>query len=325
MRAWEYCDGELRLRTVDPPEPVDDEIVVDVRYSGICGSDIAKILNPQHFSLPTRWRPGHEVVGTDQTGQWVAIDPLVACGHCADCAARSNHLCRDLKRLGWDMPGGFAEQVSVPLGQIHPLPSDLDPRVATLADPAAVAIHGLRCTPLHASGRLAVIGAGTVGLLTGLYAASAGWDVTVIHRNGKRPAAAAFADMLTFQPEATASGPDHFQVVVDAASGATSTPLEQALRLVADGGSVVVVNAYAPAVTLRTPLRDIFRRSIQLIGSFSYCRRSEYGDFVAALGLLRAHHHRLELLVGEVGGLADLPAAISGNAMSGTRRVMRCG
>jgi threonine dehydrogenase-like Zn-dependent dehydrogenase len=319
VKAWEFHDGELRLQTVDPPA---NDFVVDVRYSGICGSDIPKILDPQSFSLPDQWRPGHEVVGTDPSGQWVAVDPLVACGQCGVCAAGNSHLCPHLKRLGWDLPGGFAEQVSVPIGQIHALPADLDPLLAVLTDPAATAIHGLRCPPLRAPGRLAVIGAGTVGLLAALYAASVGWAVTVIHRAEKQPSATAFADILAFRSAAAVGGRQHFDVVVDAATGASATPLEQSLRLVADGGTVVVLNAYAPGVTLRTPLRDIFRRSIQLIGSFSYCRRADPDDFQAALQFLATHRHRLGPLVTEAGGLAELPKAII-DKTTGARRVLR--
>jgi threonine dehydrogenase-like Zn-dependent dehydrogenase len=284
VKAWQYDDGQLRLLDVDPSPAGQDTVVVDVRYSGVCGSDIPKVLDPQSFSLPNHWRPGHEVVGTDPTGQWVAIDPLAGCGQCADCAAGDNHLCPDLKRLGWDLPGGFAEAVSVPLGQTHALPADLDPLLAVLADPAvATAIHGLRRTPIQPPGRLAVIGAGTVGLLAALYAAFAGWNVRVIHRAGKQPIASTFADVLTFQSHDAPRRPSPFQAVVDAATGASSAPLVQAVSLVADGGTVVVLNAYAPGVTLSTPLRDIFRRSIRLVGSFSYCRRGEPNDFRAAL------------------------------------------
>jgi len=78
--------------------------------------------------------------------------------------------------------------------------------------------------------------------------------------------------------------------VVDAATGSNPSPLELAVRLVRDGGTIVVQNAYQPCV-LPTPLRDVFRRSIRLIGSFSYCRRGQ-DDFAEALTFLQQHSVR---------------------------------
>lgn len=309
MRAWEIRNGKLDLHEVAPVQAAEGEAIVRIKHIGICGSDLPKLVRPQVFALPEPWRPGHEIVGTDPTGRVVAIDPLISCGTCNACAAGDSHLCPGLRRLGWDLPGGFAEQIVVPAANAHPLPNGVDPLHAVLADPAAVAIHGLRCTPISPPGRLAVIGAGTVGLLTALYANQHGWQVTVIHRDG-RPPPRAIVDAVpaTFQPPRLPEN-SGFDVVVDAASGAHSTPLELALHLVRESGTVVVQNAYQPNVVLPLPLRDIFRRSIRLIGSFSYCRRS-LGDFEMGLKLLDQCSDAVGLLVTQVGGLADLGAVL---------------
>lgn len=136
-----------------------------------------------------------------------------------------------LRRIGWDMPGGFAEQVVVPAENTRPLANGATPLHATLADPAAVAIHGLRCNAVGSPGRLAVVGAGTVGLLTAHYADEQGWKVTVVHRDGRPPVdAVAEAIPAAFRSPRTLSSHQTFDVVVDAASGADPTPLDLALR-----------------------------------------------------------------------------------------------
>lgn len=94
------------------------------------------------------------------------------------------------------------------------------------------------------------------------------------------------------------------------------------LRLVRDGGVVVVQNAYHPGVCLPTPLRDVFRRSISLIGSFSFCRRQRPGDFTLALDLLRDHAHQMATLVADAGQLAELPVALGGGPMRTIRQVL---
>lgn len=322
MKAWEIRQADLGLREVEPTHPTDGETLVLVAYTGVCGSDLPKLLRPNNFTLPESWRPGHEIVGTDPTGRTVAVDPLVPCGTCHRCVAGDSHLCPDLRRLGWDLPGGFAERVVVPTPNTHLLPNRLDPLHAVLADPAAVAIHGLRCTPIDPPGRLAIVGAGAVGLLTTLYAHQHGWEVTVVHRDG-RPPHRAIVNVFpaTFHPPFTPAEHNAFDVVVDAASGADSTPLELALHLVRDGGAIVVQNAYQPDVYLPTPLRNLFRRSIRLIGSFSHCRRKP-GDFNLGLDLLSQHPDSVAHLVTTIGGLSDLGALLAGRTIHTGRHAL---
>jgi threonine dehydrogenase-like Zn-dependent dehydrogenase len=322
VKAWEIRNGGLALHDVESAHPRESEITVRVSHAGICGSDLPKLLRPNSFSVPEPWRPGHEIVGTDPTGRAVVIDPLVPCGTCPRCATGDTHLCARLQRLGWDLPGGFAEQVVVPAENAHPLPDGADPLHTVLADPAAVAIHGIRCNPVGSPGRLAVIGAGTVGLLTALYAHQQGWKVTVVYRDGHAPRdAVADAIPATFRSSAALSVNETFDVVVDAATGSDPAPISLALRLVDDGGTIIVQNAYHPGVHLPAPLRDVFRRSVRLIGSFSYCRRQP-DDFALAMDLLLSNIAQATHLVTEVGELPHLPALLGGQGTRSVRQVL---
>lgn len=323
MKAWEVRRGELRLHDVESSRPCTDDVLVQVMYAGMCGSDMPKLLCPSDFTLPEPWRPGHEIVGISSDGHPVAVDPLVSCGQCTRCESGDIHLCSRLRRLGWDLPGGFAEQVLAPAANIHTIPEGLDPLHAVLADPAAVAIHGLRCSGSTGEpARLAIVGAGTVGLLTALYATRQGWTVTVIHRDDRPPSpAVARAISTTFRPSSDLVEEDQFDVVVDAATGSSSSPLELAVRLVRDGGTIVVQNAYHPGVCLPTPLRDVFRRSIRLIGSFSYCRRSQ-DDFAEALTFLQQHSGPVHHLVTCAEHLLDLGQAVRRQPVPSARKVL---
>lgn len=289
MKAWEVRNNGLALHDVESPTAGPGETVLDIVLAGVCGSDIPKLRNPAAFDLPPAWRPGHEIVAVGRGHGVVAVDPLIPCGQCRPCSAGDTHLCPSLLRIGWDKPGGFATQVCVPAANIHPI-DDLHKTVAALADPAAVAVHGLRCNGIDTVEHIAVIGAGAIGLLTAAYARSLGWKVTVITRrtprvvlDGVRMAAASEASTHSFD------------VIVDAGSGASAEPLELALALVRDGGTVIAQNAYHPGITMTTALRDIFRRSLRIIGSFSFCRR-DGSDFAIGLDVLRRTSAAIELI-----------------------------
>lgn len=327
MKAWEIHHGQLDLRDVRPPVPRPWDTLIRVSHAGICGSDLPKLLRSSDFGLPDPWRPGHEIVGIDPDDRDVAVDPLIPCGNCVRCVNGDTNLCPCLRRLGWDLPGGFAERIAVPIANTYPVPDGVDPLDAVVADPAAVAIHGLRCDPVSPPGRLVVIGMGTIGLLTSLEAHQRGWDVTLVHREGRVPhQSLAEAVPATIDSPTGAATRDLFDVAVDAASGADPTPLEMAVRLVRDGGTIIVQNAYHPDVHLPTPLRELFGRSIRLIGSFSHCRR-EPGDFALALDFISRHGASTSIrhLIAEGGELADLGAVIDSPPPRGVRYALSVG
>jgi threonine dehydrogenase-like Zn-dependent dehydrogenase len=322
MKAWELRQSQLRLHDVERPGPGTDDAAVQVTYAGICGSDLPKLLRPNDFALPEPWRPGHEIVGTNDSGDPVAVDPLVPCGQCETCRSGDIHLCLRLRRLGWDLPGGFAERVWAPAANLHTIPDELDPFHAVLADPSAVAIHGIRCGLAGPAARLAVVGAGTLGLLTALYASNEGWTVTVVHRDERPPnPAVTGAIPATFRPTTRIVDGDRFDAVVDAATGDSTAPLELALNLVSDGGTIVVQNAYHPGVCLPVPLRDVFRRSIRLVGSFSYCRRGG-DDFAEGLRLLARRGTAVQHLVARAGNLPELVQVSYRQPARSTRSVL---
>ncbi|MFJ4501265.1 zinc-binding dehydrogenase [Streptomyces sp. NPDC088864] len=315
MKAWEVRDGVPVWTSAEPPEPRPDETLIEVAFSGICGSDLAKITKRPVPGPGDGWRPGHEIVGRDRTpggrGAMSLVDPLIPCGDCACCETGDTHLCPALRRLGWDLPGGFAEYVVAPKANVWALPEGADPAQGVLADALAVAVHGVRCGLRPAgAGRLAVIGSGPLAWCSAAYAVASGWSVTVVVRDPRRSSAVAphIACRQVLLSEAPVGG---FDAVIDAASGRDDLPLRAALSLVRDGGSVLVQNAYDPGVRLGADLRDVFRRSVSLTGSFSYCRRHGAGDFRTAVDLLAARPDWAAPLAGRRYPLGDLPAAVA--------------
>ncbi|WP_112465258.1 zinc-dependent alcohol dehydrogenase [Streptomyces triticisoli] len=309
--AWAVEGGILRRL----PAPVDmhpmaGTTMVEIRYTGLCGSDVAKLSHPWQGRLPETWYPGHEVVGVDsETGDWVAVDPLVPCRSCHYCDRGHVHLCPELRRIGWDLPGGLADAVRVPRGNVIPLPHLQDAAHGVLADPMAVALHGVRCGLRLPLGRLGIIGGGVLGVCTAICAAEAGWDVHMLVREPSRSHQLGYVLDPHINLRSTELPP--CDVVVDAASGDSDSPIRQALSAVRDGGTVLVQNAYAPRVFLSVPLRGIFRRSITLRGSFSYCRADGHDDFRDAIDVLAKGGDWAALMTRDRFPLNDLPQGLA--------------
>lgn len=184
-----YEAGSLRYEEVPIPHPQAGEVLVQVKASGICGSDIARIYKTGAHVSPLI--PGHEFSGivaetgegTDRAwlGRRVGIFPLIPCRTCAPCRRGQYEMCRNYSYLGSRRDGGFAEYVTVPEENLLELPQEVSFEAAAMLEPMAVAVHAMRRLPRTKRGAVAVCGLGTIGLLILMFLQEAGLeDVYVI-------------------------------------------------------------------------------------------------------------------------------------------------
>ena len=163
----------LRLTEMDPPRPPGpDWQLVRPRLSGICGSDQALMngsASPYLASLTSApFVPGHEVVGEVRVGagrvRRVVVEPALEAAARAD---ERTHLSAGLQ-IGYcrDTGGGWSEGLVAPTAQLHTVPDTLTDEDAVLVEPLACSLHAVRVAAPEAAHVLAVIGAGTMGLLT---------------------------------------------------------------------------------------------------------------------------------------------------------------
>lgn len=154
------------------------KVLIRVAYAGICGSDVSVYLG-KHPRAKTPLIMGHEFCGTVeaigegvattlQVGDRVVVNPLYYCGKCRACLSGNTHVCRSLRLYGTDADGGMAEFAAVPEQNVLKLPDALPMKLATLIEPVAVVVHGLRMVRKPFFGAAAVIGLGPMGLLTAL-------------------------------------------------------------------------------------------------------------------------------------------------------------
>ncbi len=183
---------QLELRDVDMCEPGPGEVVIRVRYAGICGTDIH--IRDDHFQSYPPVILGHEFTGTverlgddvDQAlvGARVVVEPHAsACHVCFLCRGGNPEICASKRSPGWGIHGAFASHVVVPTWLLHRVPDDLSDEVAVLAEPMAVTVTALRRAHLAAGDVVLIVGPGPVGLLAALAArSSAAADVIVAGR-----------------------------------------------------------------------------------------------------------------------------------------------
>ncbi len=204
MLAGQYTQGG-KLQIVDVPVPTisDDELLLRVEASAICGSDV-KIIHQGHHKLRDGQTLilGHEFVGTIaqvgarlagySVGDRVGVAPNLGCGVCALCRQGLSNMCPAYDAFGITFDGGHAEFVRIPAkaivqGNVVAIPDTLDRIAASLIEPLSCAVSSLRISQVQAADWVLVYGAGPMGLLNALVAKAAGASrVIVVDLNDTR-------------------------------------------------------------------------------------------------------------------------------------------
>ena len=163
---------DIRYESIPTPKPEAGEVLVKVKYTGICGSDVPRVNGNACRAYPMIL--GHEFSGTivelgegvveHYVGERIAGIPLIPCMQCVDCKNGDYSLCKNYSFVGSRRFGSFAEYIVLPAENVVSI-GDTAFEVAAFIEPATVALHGLRCANYESGKRVAIIGAGTIGTL----------------------------------------------------------------------------------------------------------------------------------------------------------------
>src|SRR5688572_6359820 len=154
--------GTVEVIEVNEPQPGPDEVLIRVAAAGICGSELHGITTPGFRTPPLVM--GHEFAGTTVDGRRVVVNPVLGCGSCERCEAGGPNLCPDRKLVGVHQPGGFAEWASVPRHRVFDLPVAMGWSAAAVVEPLANGLHAWALTRARPGARVAILGAGMIGL-----------------------------------------------------------------------------------------------------------------------------------------------------------------
>ena len=275
------CVDPGRLELVERPLPVRgaQDVLLRIRRVGICGTDM-HIFAGQHPYLAYPRVMGHELgaeVAEAPSGSTLAIggrvyvNPYLSCGKCHACLRAKPNCCMNIAVLGVHCDGGMAEYLAVPAKNVFSAGS-LSLDEAAMVEFLAIGAHAVRRARIQPGDRVLVVGAGPIGLGTGIFAGLDGGLVTALDMRGDR------LDFFTGAvpgSEAVLSGPDvaaelaartggnMFDVVFDATGHAGS--MEAAFAYVAHGGTCVLVSVVKNSISFSDP--EFHKREMTLVGS----------------------------------------------------------
>ena len=190
-------------------------------------------------------------------GERVLLEPNLVCGHCSYCVSGRYNLCEKLAVVGCQTAGGMADAFVAPADRFHVVPGAMNDTQAALVEPMSTAVHAVRVAGELDGRRVAVLGAGSIGLLTLVAAKKSGAAMVAVTepRRAKRELALRLGADIAVDPTSDRAVGDLRQavagradVVFDCVSSQAS--ITQAISLAEKGGTVIVVGVAAHDVTI---------------------------------------------------------------------------
>ena len=177
-------EGYIELREVDPPKITADEVLIEVKAAGICGTDIHVL----HDEFPY-WPPvimGHEfsgkIIEVGSEVEYYKIDDRVvaephtlACGKCYFCRTGNIQICPSKRAIGWGIDGAFTKYIKMPEKLLHKIPDEVTYEAAAVVEPTANVVHDvLERGKIEPEDFVVVLGPGPIGLLSAMAAKAGG-------------------------------------------------------------------------------------------------------------------------------------------------------
>lgn len=281
-----YGKHDLRVENSPMPKVGPEDILIQVKACGICGTDVHIYEGDKgaaEVTPPTIL--GHEFsgviaeVGSNVTkykvGDRVCIDPNCYCGKCDFCRNGIAHYCTDMIGYGTTVNGGFAEYCSVNQRQVYKLGDNTTFEQGAMTEPVACCLHGMDMCNIHPGSNLVVIGGGMIGLLMLQLSKLAGAARVALLEpvESKRVVAKKLgADILidpineNVEEELKKAGMTWVNTVIECV-GKTAT-IQQAIDIVGNKGTVMMFGLTKPDDTIAVKPFQIFQKEIELKSSF---------------------------------------------------------
>ncbi len=254
--------GEIIFREVPTPEPKKGEVLIKIMKIGVCGSDI-HVYHGEHPFTKYPVTQGHEVSGEIAAvgegvegfapGQKVTIQPQVVCGRCYPCRHGKYNLCEELKVMGFQTTGVASRYFAVDASKVTALPENLSFDEGAMIEPLAVAVHGVRQAGDVNGLKIAVLGAGPIGILVAQTAKGMGAESVMITDVSDVRLAKAKECKVDFcvntknkdfgEAMVENFGPDKADIIYDCAGN--NITMGQAIKYARKGSTIILVAVFA--------------------------------------------------------------------------------
>jgi len=262
-----YKPKELKFRKIPVPEVTAGKVKIEIKKIGICGSDI-HVFHGKHPFTPYPVTSGHEVSGeiTElgegvtgfRVGQRVVIEPQVVCGTCYPCRHGKYNLCENLKVMGFQTTGTASEYFAVDASKVTALPENLTYNEGAMIEPLAVTVHaGKRYADIKGA-KVAILGAGPIGILLSQAVKALGaesvliTDISDVRLELAKSVGADFtANTRTKdfgEAMVEAFGEDKADVIYDCAGN--DITMGQAIKYARKGSTIILVAVFAKMATV---------------------------------------------------------------------------
>lgn len=280
-----YKPNDIRFEEVGVKEPDCHEVLIKVAACGICGTDI-HIFNGGEGSAPVK-PPiilGHEFsgeiikAGSDvksfKPGDHVSVDPNIYCGVCQYCRTGHKELCDDLRAVGINFNGGFAEFCAVDEKQLYKIPDDMDYNIGAMMEPVACCIHGVDIASVKTGDKALVIGGGAIGLIImQLLKLSGAWVALSEPLNIRRDLALKLGADMVINPhdedvmeQLNDKGIKGADIVFECVGTAKTS--KQAIDAANKGGHVVIFGVSGVEEEINIKPFEIYKKQLKISGSF---------------------------------------------------------
>lgn len=308
---------EFEIKDIEEPIAGQNQVLIDVKKCGICGSDI----HYWDMGQPVGLIMGHEYSGvvTDpgnredlKKGDRVTALPISPCGTCEACTTGNPQYCRDTwtnaTGLSITNPGALASKMAIRSDMVIKLPDNVSFDEAAMIEPTAVGLHAVRLANIKVGAKVLIIGGGIIGLVSALFAKKEGASYVVVSETnearGRKAVSLGVADewVNAKNPEALANIINKtlggFDVVIECCGN--SGAVTSALTTVKQGGTVILVGVAVEPITVPTMLAVMRELTIQ--GAIAYTKE----EFITCINLISNKQLDVMKFVDEVVGLEDV-------------------
>jgi len=289
--------GKIEFRDIPIPKLGENDVLIKMMRIGVCGSDI-HVYHGKHPYTDYPITQGHEVSGKIEkigsnvknlkTGDKVTILPQEVCNQCYSCTHGRNHICDNLKVMGFQTTGAGSEFFAIDTEKVIKLPENMTYEQGAMIEPCAVAVHAVSRGGDISGFNLLVLGAGPIGNLVGQAAKALGAKAVMITDLSDFRLGIAKAVGIDFTINPTkqnmteeildAFGPDKADLIIECV-GANET-IDVAIENARKGSAIILVGVFGDKPTV--DLGFVQDRELRLIGTLMY----QTNDYIKAIELV---------------------------------------